>query len=50
MSEVLHHAYIRVGDPRPNGLDSWSWVRHISSRDDDTGLDIWWFAYKDEDA
>jgi hypothetical protein len=41
---IVHHAYVRVGEPLPC---RWVDILHISSREEGTGLDVWW--YKPED-
>lgn len=45
---VLHHAYIEEGQSIEM-IESWSQVCRVSSRDEGTGLDIWWFAYAEDD-
>ena len=47
---VLHHAYVQEGEPLPEAIESWEWIRHVASREDGTGLDIWWFMYPDEES
>lgn len=46
---VLHHAYIKEGHSLPDGVESPAWFRHVASREEDTGLDVWWWGYPDED-
>lgn len=46
---ILRHALIREGQPLPDEIESWDWVRHIEAEEEGTGLHIWWFAHPEED-
>lgn len=48
---MLRHTYVREGKPYPDEIETR--IVHIASRDDDTGLDIWWWDFPaggDDDA
>jgi hypothetical protein len=45
---ILHHAYVKEGDPAPSGLGDFDLDfdrMHVESEPEGTALHIWWFAW-----
>jgi hypothetical protein len=45
---LLRHDYVRVGKSFPEGLDEESDIFYVANRDNDTGLDIWWWGEEEQ--